>query len=77
MLENMSGCVGNAMHEERQRQARAQRMNAGAAPILSWWRVVLRMCRGTASTALMRLAARVEPSRPTAAADPVAATPAP
>jgi hypothetical protein len=73
MLENMSGIVGYAMHEERQRQARVLR-GVAARPDRVGWRVAVRTCRGRLATVLVAIAARVEPARTLPRAD---ATPTP
>jgi hypothetical protein len=61
MFENMSGFVGNAMHEERHRQARAHRTVAEATPITTSRGAAYRRCRAALATTLLTIAARIAP----------------
>jgi hypothetical protein len=63
MLENMSGFVGHAMHEERQRQARVQRVMTAERLDRVGWHMAVRTCRGRLAKALVAIAVRVEPAR--------------
>jgi hypothetical protein len=77
MFENMSGFVGNAMHEERQRQARTHRTVAEATPTVSPWNIAYRRSRAALAAALLTVAARIAPMETMPNPDTATATPAP
>jgi hypothetical protein len=64
MLENMSGFVGHAAHEERHRQAHTHRRGAELKPTVSPWSTAYRRSRTTLATALLTIAARIAPVEP-------------
>lgn len=76
MLENMSGFVGHAMYEERQRQAHTHRLTTVATPARSPRRIAYRRCRAALATALLTIAAHIAPKEVTPQSNTATATPA-